>query len=357
MGAPIIQVEYDQLAAISERFGAAAELIAEMSGRVGRASQHLERSWLGDAATAFSTEMERDVRPALGRLVDALGQSQHVSREIGTIMRLAEQEAAALFHDWYDMGQIGSSGDAGLRAPVPGAKPGASFVAFDGTWTSDIGQTPPGADPTPVPASPTPVAMPTIVSRKDWGAREPNFASREEGRYDPATNTGGYASYSELRPGEELAAILDTIVIHHAGNGDRYTLEMIQSEHMDGKGWSDIGYHYIVAEDGTIYEGRDLSVRGTHVEHGNTGKVGILFLGDYEPGPWVWLALGEPFWRDHDDKPTAPQIESAKTLISWLDSAYGIDSVVGHNDLNETECPGDLLERYLPELDAAAQAR
>ena len=49
--------------------------------------------------------------------------------------------------------------------------------------------------------------------------------------------------------------------------------------------YGDVGYHFMVAPDGTIYQGRDLHSVGAHVEGHNTGNVGIAFLGDYSDRP------------------------------------------------------------------------
>ncbi|HEY1013327.1 MAG TPA: WXG100 family type VII secretion target [Herpetosiphonaceae bacterium] len=351
MGAMIIQVAYEQLDTISGRFGAAADVIAELGGRVGRATQQLERSWLGDSATAFFAEMEHDVRPALVRLNDVFSEAQRVSQEIRRLMGAAEREAAALFDDWYDMGRIGPGGISGGRDLQAGVKAKT-------TLSHGMEQTPTDADPTPAPGTPTPTPKPEIVSRDDWGARAPNFESVKEGRYDPATNTDGYAYYSELQPGATLADSLDTVVIHHAGNTNDKTVKSVQDLHMDVEQWADIGYHYIIGPDGTIYEGRDITARGSHVAGANTGKVGILILGDFEPGPSPgFYDHGFEWDRDGDNEPTPAQLESAAALIGWLDSSYGIDNVFGHNHFNPTECPGDLLEEHLEDLNAVAQER
>ena len=81
------------------------------------------------------------------------------------------------------------------------------------------------------------------------------------------------------------------------------------------RGWTDIGYHFVIDPAGTIYEGRDIRVRGAHVEGANTGKVGLLLLGDFQPDPTISV-LGLTIFRDSDDiGPTLNQIQSAADLI------------------------------------------
>lgn len=212
------------------------------------------------------------------------------------------------------------------------------------------------------------VDRPAIRSRAEWGAHEPGSehvcpaspsypiclpSGRTEQRYDPSSEEGreGYAPYAELKPGSSLAEILDTVVIHHEGNTATHDVKQIQEQHMAENGWYDIGYHYIVAADGTIYEGRDIGVRGRHVEGANTGKVGVLLLGDFERHKWD----RHNWWDFQNDRPTAAQLESTRRLIRWLDSEYRITEVTGHNDFKDTECPGDELEPHIESFNEVAQ--
>ena len=59
----------------------------------------------------------------------------------------------------------------------------------------------------------------------------------------------------------------------------------IQLFHVQGNGWNDIGYNFLVDRFGTIYEGRyggvDRNVVGAHALGFNTGSVGIALLGTY----------------------------------------------------------------------------
>ena len=90
------------------------------------------------------------------------------------------------------------------------------------------------------------------------------------------------------------------VTYHHTSNINTGPAEMrrIQRMHM-GKGftlhdnWGDIGYHFVMDKDGTIYEGRQLEsapgspggpyTRGAHVDGKNTpAGIGICVMGDYE---------------------------------------------------------------------------
>jgi hypothetical protein len=183
-----------------------------------------------------------------------------------------------------------------------------------------------------------------IVSRSSWGAYEPGSYGLQdggihsEGLYDSDTNRSGYKTY----PGD-LTETLDTIIIHHEGDDETYDVLGVQRKEMDS-GFYDIGYHFIVGPDGTIYEGRDIGVRGNHA-YPNSGRIGILWLGDFNPG----YDISDPRYGQtdpNDDKsgPTVAQFQATVDLIVDLDSQYGIDNIYGHREAphtNPTACPGD----------------
>jgi hypothetical protein len=220
-----------------------------------------------------------------------------------------------------------------------------------------------------------PAPKPAIIPRSQWGALEPGrriecapggmggacvSSGWAEGDYDPIKNRGGYGLYSDLQPGVPLQDVLDTIVIHHEGNNQGYNVQSVQRYHMFSRGYWDIGYHFIIGPAGTIYEGRDIRVRGAHVDSQNSGKVGVLFLGDFEPG-WeinlrlIRITLPDP--TGDDPYPTDLQVQSGLSLIRWLDQEYGIGEVAGHNKFDVTECPGRNITPFIPWFNRVAQER
>jgi WXG100 family type VII secretion target len=93
----VIQVQYETLDHISQRFAQAAENTEHMHTRVAHTSNELlTQGWEGRGASAFANEMD-DVLPALDRLQHALREASQVTLEIARIMREAEEEAAGLF--------------------------------------------------------------------------------------------------------------------------------------------------------------------------------------------------------------------------------------------------------------------
>ncbi|MDR3584749.1 MAG: peptidoglycan recognition family protein [Desulfosporosinus sp.] len=81
------------------------------------------------------------------------------------------------------------------------------------------------------------------------------------------------------------------IVIHHtasptevrrSGKNVPVTTTMIREWHLS-KGWSDIGYHFVIMPDGRCAEGRPLNRPGAHckVGHRNSIGIGICLVGDF----------------------------------------------------------------------------
>jgi len=88
-----------------------------------------------------------------------------------------------------------------------------------------------------------------------------------------------------------------------------------------GRGWKDIGYHYLIDRDGTIAAGRHVSITGAHVQGHNTGTIGISLFGGH--GSAETDSFAEHF--------TAAQDKALRSLISDLHKRYGNVPVTGHN--------------------------
>jgi hypothetical protein len=159
-----------------------------------------------------------------------------------------------------------------------------------------------------------------ISRRRAWGKRTPAYSAMER-----------HWEYT-------------TIVIHHSGNGGITDPLEIEEEHMGDKGWDDVGYHYMVRPNGSIYEGRFLAFKGSHVEAANSNKIGILVMGDFEANIW-----------DDDDEVTAQQWTATIALVKTLKKYFTkITLLGGHKDYKpSTECPGDILYGQLDDLRTA----
>ncbi|MDD3007072.1 MAG: N-acetylmuramoyl-L-alanine amidase [Candidatus Pacebacteria bacterium] len=126
-------------------------------------------------------------------------------------------------------------------------------------------------------------------------------------------------------------------------------------------GYGDMGYNYIIDPNGNIYEGRagGNGVVGGHSIGFNTGTVGISVIGNYQDG-----SVGQT------NTTLSPAVETALAkLVGWIaanndininsvSNFYGknIDGMVGHRDVYNTSCPGNIIYNRLSEIqDNASQ--
>jgi len=190
-------------------------------------------------------------------------------------------------------------------------------------------------------SSPVTAARPAIHSRTEWRA----------------------APYRDGSP--DITSVLGA-VIHHTVSSNDYAqssvpamLRSIQAYHQDGRGWSDIGYNFLVDRFGGIWEGRDggveEAIRGVHASEANSVSTGISVIGSHDVAA----------------VPTAVRTSLA-ALIAWKLAIHGVavggtfvvggvvfPNVIGHRDVPSasTACPGSYLYALLPSIRAAAAAR
>ena len=118
---------------------------------------------------------------------------------------------------------------------------------------------------------------------------------------------------------------VERIVVHHsASHPGSTTAELIRAWHKD-RGWSDIGYHFVIEVDGVVKLGRPISQIGAHVANHNTGSVGICVTGDNTVEGREWSSVQR-----------ARLIE----VVRALHVLYGRIPVLRHSDLADTLCPG-----------------
>jgi hypothetical protein len=108
----------------------------------------------------------------------------------------------------------------------------------------------------------------------------------------------------------------------------------IQAQHMDGKGWSDIGYSFVVCTHGYVYEGRGLKRRNS--ANGNT----TLNEQDYA----ICLLVGSSGLV----KPPDAQLSGARDAIDYCRTEGPAGTWLGgHRDGRATACPGDVVYTWV----------
>ena len=121
------------------------------------------------------------------------------------------------------------------------------------------------------------------------------------------------------------------ILLHNSGNAID-TVAGIISFHRSK--WLDVGYNWLIYE-GKSFVGRPMKYVGAHSRGANDGTIGICMVGN-------WMR-------------SLPPKESIDELVRMLIKQcfmFNIDpsEIVGHRDVGNTDCPGDALYAYLPEI-------
>jgi N-acetyl-anhydromuramyl-L-alanine amidase AmpD len=131
------------------------------------------------------------------------------------------------------------------------------------------------------------------------------------------------------------------ITIHHAGElwtGQRDPADYVRAMQAWGqkeKHWPDLPYHFLIAPDGRIFEGRPVEYEpDSNTNYAVNGNIGVELMGNFEV-----------------QRPSPQQLQSCVKLVAWLAQEYKIpaDHIRGHRDAaqGQTECPGKDFYRYL----------
>jgi N-acetylmuramoyl-L-alanine amidase len=122
---------------------------------------------------------------------------------------------------------------------------------------------------------------------------------------------------------------IDKIIWHCSAtpDGRDVKLETIREWHMRERGWSDIGYHYVIELDGTIQMGRPLIRAGAHVAGHNAHSIGICYVG------------GTDTKGRAKDTRTKTQTAALHKLTVGLLQRFPGATVHGHNEFAAKACP------------------
>ncbi|MGY6709688.1 MAG: peptidoglycan-binding protein [Rhizobiaceae bacterium] len=169
-------------------------------------------------------------------------------------------------------------------------------------------------------------------------------APRKPGRAEPDKSAMNIAFPSATTPIDSASApppnaaslqLLDTarpideLIWHCAATpeGRDFTVADIRAWHRQ-RGFTDVGYHYVVYRDGRIMLGRPIGQVGAHAAGHNTGTVGCCYIGGV-------AADG----RTAKDTRTPAQRASMLWLTERLVARHGIRRVTGHNRYAAKACP------------------
>lgn len=118
------------------------------------------------------------------------------------------------------------------------------------------------------------------------------------------------------------------IIIHCSATkeGLDFTVADIKKWHL-ARGFSDIGYHYVIYRDGSINIGRDVDIIGAHCVGHNSNSIGICYIGGLDNN-------GKP-----KDTRTIKQQAALSNLIAELKIIYPEATVHGHREFANKACP------------------
>jgi len=158
-----------------------------------------------------------------------------------------------------------------------------------------------------------------IISRSEWGARQPKAV-------------------------QTLRLPVRYAYIHHTAGSSPNTMEkehqlmrVIQNDHMNSRGFADIGYNFVIMPSGRIFEGRGWNRVGAATKKWNSQSLSFCWAGNYE-----------------NNRPTSESIEAGRRLLAHaIESGYLTSDFVirGHRDAAKTACPGRYLYEQFNALD------
>ena len=129
---------------------------------------------------------------------------------------------------------------------------------------------------------------------------------------------------------------VNKIILHCSATpeGRDVSKDTIKQWHLD-RGWSDIGYHYVIDIKGNLKEGRSLDRQGAHVRGHNKNSIGICYVGGCD-------ANMKP-----KDTRTESQRGVLRALLMDLMDKYPNATIHGHNEFSSKACPSfDVQEEY-----------
>jgi hypothetical protein len=206
-----------------------------------------------------------------------------------------------------------SSGRSSARLPGPyWADPGSTTTVYNDLHSA----------PGPAPAAPPDFSPPPgIVPRSMWARSGVARVGGADGAH-PMNGIYRITVHHDGMPPVSLAT----------SNEVAARIEQIREAHVMGRGWADLGYHYVIDPHGRVWEGRSIRWQGAHVKNQNEHNLGILCMGNFEVQTPTRAALASL------DKFLASQMQRYNIAIG---------AVRTHQERAPTECPGRHLQSYM----------
>lgn len=127
------------------------------------------------------------------------------------------------------------------------------------------------------------------------------------------------------------------IIVHCSATpeGKDFTVAQIKQWHLQ-RGFSDIGYHYVIYRDGSVHTGRPESVSGAHCTGHNTISIGVCYIGGCATNGTT----------PKDTRTPAQKVALVK-LLKELKAKYPKATIHSHKDYANKACPSfDATKEY-----------
>jgi len=123
---------------------------------------------------------------------------------------------------------------------------------------------------------------------------------------------------------------INKIIVHCSATRENENFEVseIRKWHVEGRGWSDIGYHFYIDLYGQIHKGRDIAKMGAHCKGQNRNSIGICYCGGVE-------ADG----KTPKDTRNIEQKEALLAVLRTLKAMYPNAIIHSHRDFANKACP------------------
>jgi len=129
---------------------------------------------------------------------------------------------------------------------------------------------------------------------------------------------------------------IDKVIVHCSATREGQDIDAatIDTWHKE-RGWSGIGYHYVIKLDGTIEYGRMVDKMGAHCKGHNKNSIGICYIGGCDE------------YMNPKDTRTSSQKTSLFALLLFLKRLHKESVIHGHRDFSNKACPSfDATKEY-----------
>lgn len=122
---------------------------------------------------------------------------------------------------------------------------------------------------------------------------------------------------------------INEIIVHCSATQPSENIDVValRKYHVGTKGWSDVGYHYVIRTSGVLEKGRKDTVPGAHVAGRNSRSIGICLIGGIDKQGKAEANF------------TPEQYATLRELVSKLLALYPSATLHGHSEFANKACP------------------